>query len=88
MGIFPSDEMLDELLQSCGKSGNEDVISFDLFARSVALLLEENMERGTTSSHQEGSQIQEGENGEMEEGDEEDMGDDPYYNEYYDVRQE
>ena len=51
MGIYPTDEMLNELLMSCGKSGNEDAISFDLFARSVALLLEENAERGSTSSH-------------------------------------
>ena len=52
MGIFPaSDEMLNELLRSCGKDGDEDVISFDLFARSVALLLEENAaEKGSTSS--------------------------------------
>ena len=53
MGIFPSDEMLNELLKSCGKIGDEDAISFDLFARSVALLLEENAERGSTSSHNE-----------------------------------
>jgi hypothetical protein len=53
MGIFPSDEMLNELLISCGKAENEDAISFDLFARSVALLLEENAERGSTSSQQE-----------------------------------
>lgn len=44
MGIFPTDEMLVDLLKSCGKSGDEDAISFDLFARSVALLLEENVE--------------------------------------------
>ena len=44
MGIFPTDEMLGELLKSCGKIGDEDAISFDLFARSVALLLEENVE--------------------------------------------
>jgi len=42
MGIYPNDEMLNELLKSCGKNGDEDAISFDLFARSVALLLEEN----------------------------------------------
>ena len=42
MGIFPTDEMLSELLWSCGKSDDEDAISFELFARSVALLLEEN----------------------------------------------
>jgi hypothetical protein len=33
-----------------GKVDNEDAISFDLFARSVALLLEENAEKGSTSS--------------------------------------
>jgi hypothetical protein len=51
MGIFPTDEMLEELLKSCGKTeGDYDTISFDLFARSVALLLEENIEKGSTSS--------------------------------------
>lgn len=52
MGIFPSDEMLQDLLSSVGKVDNEDAISFDLFARSVALLLEENAEKGSTSSQQ------------------------------------
>lgn len=45
MGIFPTDEMLFELLKSCGKNNDDDIISFELFARSVALLLEENAER-------------------------------------------
>lgn len=44
MGIYPTDEILDELLKSCGKDTDEDEISFELFARTVALLLEENME--------------------------------------------
>ena len=81
MGIFPSDDMLVELLKSCGKEGEEDAISFDLFARSVALLLEENAERGSTSSQQNAEN--EAEAGEEEEGEEgaEDMMD-PYYNEY------
>lgn len=52
MGIYPTEEMLVELLNSCGKSGDEDAISFELFARSVALLLEENAEKGSTSSQQ------------------------------------
>jgi hypothetical protein len=79
MGIFPSDDMLNELLRSCGKVGDEDIISFDLFARSVALLLEENAERGSTSSQQqEGFEEEIGE----EEEEEGEMGDDPYYNEY------
>ena len=83
MGIYPQDEMLNELLISCGKNTDEDVITFDLFARSVALLLEENAERGSTSSQNEDayqSQMVEEEG----EGDEEEMemGEDPYYNEY------
>lgn len=77
MGIFPNDDMLTELLRSCGKEGDEDIISFDLFARSVALLLEENAERGSTSSQQEMYDQQE-----IQEEDEEGMGEDPYYNEY------
>lgn len=31
-------------------NNNVEAISFDLFARSVALLLEENIEKGSTSS--------------------------------------
>ena len=50
MGIYPTDEMIEELLRSCGKKGEEDDINFELFARSVALLLEENIEHGSTSS--------------------------------------
>jgi len=84
MGIFPTDEMLSDLLISCGKKTDEDVISFELFARSVALLLEENAERGSTSSQQDGDYQEGGEYMEGEEGDEEEMemGEDPYYNEY------
>jgi len=52
MGIFPTDDMLNELLKSCGKYGDEDVISFELFARTVALLMEEQAEKGSISSHQ------------------------------------
>lgn len=56
MGIFPSDEMLNELLLACGKGEDSDEISFDLFARSVALLLEENADKGSTSSHNENNE--------------------------------
>jgi hypothetical protein len=80
MGIFPSDEMLNELLIACGKTQGDDMISFDLFARSVALLLEENADKGSTSSHQDQNEDA-GEYQEMA-GEEEDMGEDPYYNEY------
>jgi len=85
MGIFPSDDMLNELLRSCGKSTDEDIISFELFARSVALLLEENAERGSTSSHNDQQEYIEGEEGDGADEDDEgemEMGDDPYYNEY------
>ena len=54
MGIFPDDETLQGLLLACGKEGLEDVISFELFARTVALLLEENIEKISTSSKNEG----------------------------------
>lgn len=50
MGIYPSDDLLEELLKSCGKVGDEDAISFELFARTVALLLEENADKVSTSS--------------------------------------
>lgn len=50
IGIFPQDDMLNELLMSCGKLGEDEEIPFDLFARSVALLLEEKGEHYSTSS--------------------------------------
>ena len=53
MQIFPSEEQLIELLQTCGKKDEEDFISFELFARSVALLLEENADKVSTSSQAE-----------------------------------
>lgn len=42
MGFYPSDENLEELLKSCGLQDIRDEISFELFARTMALLLEEN----------------------------------------------
>lgn len=51
MQIYPTDEQLMELLETCGKQDEEDFISFELFARSVALLLEENADKISTSSH-------------------------------------
>jgi hypothetical protein len=72
MGIFPTDDMLNELLKSCGKIGEHDEISFELFARSVALLLEENADKGSTSSQQADQAEVEG-----------DQNVDDYYGEYY-----
>ena len=56
MQIFPTDEQLNELLETCGKQDEEDFISFELFARSVALLLEENADKISTSSQAEQAQ--------------------------------
>ena len=53
MQIEPTDEQLLELLETCGKQDDEDFISFELFARSVALLLEENADKVSTSSQNE-----------------------------------
>ena len=39
LGFYPSDGILEDLLISCGKREEDDEISFELFARSVALLL-------------------------------------------------
>lgn len=47
--------MLAELLNAMGQINNqeeEDLITFEVFARCVALLLEENAEKVSTSSHQ------------------------------------
>lgn len=41
MAMFPSDNNLKDLLKSLGKEVDDDEISFELFARSVAILLEE-----------------------------------------------
>ena len=52
MGIYPSDEMLNDLLKSLGKEIEDDEISFELYARSVALLLEEkNNFEGDSDAH-------------------------------------
>ena len=59
MQIFPTDEQLQELLETCGKRDEEEFISFELFARSVALLLEENADKISTSSQQEAAGDQE-----------------------------
>ena len=50
MQIFPTEEQTIELLETCGKKDEEDFISFELFARSIALLLEDNLDKVTTSS--------------------------------------
>lgn len=76
--------MLDELLSSIGKIQEDQLITFEVFARCVALLLEENAEKVSTSSQQ---NIQEQEM-EGEDYGQEKMGDmygeeDPYYNEQY-----
>jgi len=42
MGFFPSDDTLEEILRSCGHKDLNEEISFDLFARTIALLIEEN----------------------------------------------
>lgn len=72
LGIFPSEEMLDELLTSIGRLQEDDLITFEVFARCVALLLEENAEKVSTSSQQpnEEDQYEVGENEE-------------YYQQYY-----
>ena len=45
--------MLDELLNSMGgEQEPDDLITFELFARCVALLLEENADKVSTSSQQ------------------------------------
>lgn len=50
LGIFPTEDMLDELLGSIGRDSEDELITFEVFARCVALLLEENAEKASTSS--------------------------------------
>jgi Ca2+-binding EF-hand superfamily protein len=61
LGIAASEEMLDELLNSMGQLRESDnLITFEIFARCVALLLEENADKVSTSSqHPEGDMIDE-----------------------------
>ena len=96
MQIFPTEEQTIELLETCGKKDEEDFISFELFARSIALLLEDNLDKVTTSSQmqdrdgqdQEGySENQVGDSqldqyGGEDDGDEAENVVDPYYDEY------
>ena len=82
LGIFPSEEMLDDLLTSIGKLQTDDLITFEVFARCVALLLEENAEKAVSTSSQQ-NEDQEGdemidEYGQLVENYGEE---DPYYNE-------
>ena len=41
MRFYPSDEVLDNLLRSCGMPEDQDEVSFELFARALALLMDE-----------------------------------------------
>jgi len=50
----PSDEQLEELMLTCGKQSSDEYVSFELFARAVALLIEVNADKLTTSSQNEG----------------------------------
>jgi hypothetical protein len=50
----PSDEQLEELMLTCGKHSDDEYVSFELFARAVALLIEINADKLTTSSQNEG----------------------------------
>ena len=46
----PTDEQLEDLMQTCGKQSDDKYVSFELFARAVALLIENNADKMTTSS--------------------------------------
>ena len=79
--------MLDELLSSIGKLQEDDMITFEVFARCVALLLEENADKISTSSQQ--NEDDQGEEYDQEGIEYEDDGQyqgeeqDPYYYEQY-----
>lgn len=61
------------MLVSIGRVKEEDLITFDVFARCVALMLEEQAEKVSTSSQQ---NMEEEDQYEMAEGEE-------YYQQYY-----
>ena len=79
--------MLDELLSSIGKLQEDDMITFEVFARCVAPLLEENADKISTSSQQ--NEDDQGEEYDQEGIEYEDDGQyqgeeqDPYYYEQY-----
>ena len=50
MQPVPTDEQLEEVMQTCGKHQDDEFVSFELFARAVALLIEINADKMTTSS--------------------------------------
>ena len=50
--------MLDDLLNSIGKLQTDDLITFEVFARCVALLLEENAEKAVSTSSQQNEEYQ------------------------------
>ena len=50
MGYNPTEDRLIELLQTCGKQDEEDFISFEMFARTLALTFEEEADKVSTSS--------------------------------------
>ena len=53
MQIFPTQEQLHAILETFGKRDDEEYVSFEIFARSVALMLEEFQDKVSTSSQQE-----------------------------------
>ena len=50
MGIFPTDEMLFELLKSCGKNTDDDIISFELFSINLYEFIKNNNFEGVSLS--------------------------------------
>jgi len=64
--------MLDELLTSIGKLSDDDPITYEVFARCVALLLEENAEKAVSTSSQQNYDDQ-GEGDGNDYGEEEDI---------------
>ena len=93
MSIFPTQEQLVAILETFGQREEDDYVSFELFARSVALMLEEYQDKVSTSSQQEQHENQYTDEqgdpeyqhdmyGQEEDEDGEKVMDDPYYNEY------
>ena len=77
--------MLDDLLTSIGRLQTDDLITFEVFARCVALLLEENAEKAVSTSSQQ-NEDQEGEledDGYGQQLDNQYGEEDPYYDQQY-----
>jgi len=54
MDLYPSDQAIDGILKKLSEGDEEEEITFEIFVRCVALLLEENLQDGEIVVESEG----------------------------------